>query len=109
MEVKRTKGVPTPGPGLILFKNPIKSKTEEEFKAIEEKAKKLPPKEKEDYFKEQMAEMWDTLEVITVGEDCRWVQAGDLMIGTPEVVRMSEPTPNEEYMVIRESAFKLKW
>lgn len=109
MGIKRNEGVPTPGPGLVLFKNPIKAKSEEEFKVIEEKAKKLPPKEKEDFFKEQMADMWSSLEVVAIGEDCRWLQPGDKAIGTPDVVRSAEPTPNEEYMVVRESTFKLKW
>jgi len=109
MGIKRNEGVPTPGPGLVLFKNPIKSKSEEEFNAIEEKAKKLPPKEKEEFFKVQMADMWASLEIVSVGENCLWLKEGDIGIGTPDVVRNAEPTPNEEYMVVRESSFKLKW
>jgi hypothetical protein len=98
-------GMPTPIGSDVVIANPI---TAEVAAEIDKVAAKLPQKEKEEFFKKNMTDLWSCLEILAVG-DCRFLKAGDFVFGTPEVLQSAVAVPGEKYLIIRESAFKGKW
>lgn len=106
---KATVKMPKPLGNYVVFKNPAKNKTEEEYNKIEETAKKLPKKEQEQYFKKELASLWESITIEAVATECRWLKPGDVAIGTPEVMQTAQPTPDGEFLIVRETAFNSVW
>ena len=103
---KTKERMPRPLANNVLIANPANEKLAGD---IDAKASKLPPKEKEDFFKKEMAAMWESIEVLAVGPQCSFLTVGDKAIGTPEVVQSVTPTPDSKYLLVRETAFKAIW
>jgi len=102
----KDKRIPKPLANNVLIANPVNEKLAE---SVEAKASKLPPKEKDAFFRKEMAAMWESIEIVAVGPQCTFLTVGDLAIGTPEVVQTAIPTPDSKYLLLRETAFKAIW
>jgi hypothetical protein len=90
----------------VLIANPV---TKEVAEGIDKLAAKLPAKEKEDFFKKNMTDLWSCIEIIGVGEECKRLKVGDFVFATPEVLQSATAVPGEKYLLVRETAFKGKW
>jgi hypothetical protein len=98
--------IPKPLDSQILIKNPI---TTDAVSELEELGKKLPEKEKKEYYKKQMSKMMDSLEVVSVGPDVKDIEKGDKLVGTEDILQSASPTPDSKFLFVRRSAVKGKW
>lgn len=91
----------------VLIANPMadRAKTEE----IEKTAKKLPQAERDEFVREHLASIWENVEILAVGSECRQLKTGDHVCGTPEAVTGGSPTPDGNYLFINERAFRGRW
>ena len=98
--------LPTPLFGDVLIANPM---SKELAAKIDEEAKVLPDKEKEEYFASRIQELWKEVEILAVGDDCRTLQIGDKAIGGANIIQQSLPTPDGKYLLVAERSFRAKW
>ena len=99
-------GRPKPLFGDVLIENPLNSDT---IKSIEEHANKLPEKDRQAFLEEKMSKMWGNVEILAVGEDCRALSPGDIVIGSSNSVTNAMPTPDGKYLFVPERSFRGKW
>ena len=98
--------MPQVAPGHILLKNPVTVETSVE---VDKATAKLPPKEKEAYMRKEFANLWQSVEVVAVGNNCNWIEVGDKIVGNQETIESMTSSPSGDYVVVRESVIKMKW
>jgi hypothetical protein len=101
MEKETTNQVIKPLGDYVLFKNILKDKMVE----IEKVSITLPPKEKENYIKAHHKEIFEEIEIISVGDECKYLKKGDLAISNPELLSRCFNIEFGEFILARESAF----
>ncbi len=89
----------------VLIKNPIKTSLIEE---MEEKVNSLPPKDREEYIKENHKNLFENIQVIEVGEDVENIKAGDIVVSSPDLLRSAITIESSEYLLIRSTQFVAK-
>ena len=86
----------------VLIKNPM---TREMYAKEEAALEKLPEESRKNYMEEHYGDMWDGVEILAVGEDCRFLRPGDKAITSGPAASTATYSKGDEFMFIREGQF----
>lgn len=99
-------GYPKPLFSDVIIRNPI---TDELMATIDSKISKLPEKEREEYLRSNLKDLWAKVEIIEVGSDCRSLKKGDIGMASHSIASHSVPTPDGKFLIVPERMFKAVW
>lgn len=85
----------------VLIGNPLKGAVKE----LETVMATLPEKEREVYIKSYHKELFEKITILEVGEDCKLVKKGDVVITSPENLVRAFPIEDEKLLLVREQVF----
>ena len=89
----------------VLVRNPLHGKLE----AMEDALEKMPEKDRMEYLKENMYDVWQDLEILGVGPRVETLTVGDHVATEPELAKRGIVVMGGEYLMIRESDFVGLW
>jgi len=97
--------LPKPLANYVIIANPIYGKTD----SMEGDMAKLAPKEREEFMKHNLYDIWQDSLILGVGDGVVGLVEGDRAITTPTLAASGVVILKEKYLMIRESSFIGKW
>jgi hypothetical protein len=106
MEVGELK-LPKPVFSDVLIKNPI---TQELSESIDKEISMLPKEDRDKYLQEKIPELWSSVEIISVGPDCRMIKPGEkAILDSNGVLNSGLYVLNSGYILFSERLIKAIW
>lgn len=91
-------------PGYVVIDNPMFGVNADE---IDKELEKLPPAAKKEYLQKTMQKHWEKLQVVAVSNiGISWIEPGDVVMGTPDILDNVILLPTKEHMAVKESLIK---
>ena len=97
--------LPRPLGSDVLIKNPLFGKID----YLEEQINKLPPKDKEAFIRKNAFQVWNKVEIISVGSLVRELKEGDQVLCDPSIATTGKLILEGEYILARENQIYAIW